>query len=162
MRVRLKKTLQNKGQGCCVDAAPRYPRRTCAYAFLESKTEMALDRDIFWVGRQWAVTGFGMQAVDQKQKGKFDIKASRVWENGLAEAMRAEGWLNTADFDKALGIARSHFPAPPGTAAPLQQNIPDAIPDSVEEPKPPAQKFVMRIDGWPAKFVKPWRIRTRR
>ena len=41
-------------------------------------TEMALHQDIFWVGKQWAVTGYGMQAVDQKQKSKFDIEVSRV------------------------------------------------------------------------------------
>ena len=39
---------------------------------------MALHRDIFWVGRQWAVTGYGVQACDQKQKGQFDIEASRL------------------------------------------------------------------------------------
>ena len=37
---------------------------------------MALHRDIYWVGRQWAVTGYGMQAVDPKLKGQFDIEAS--------------------------------------------------------------------------------------
>ena len=61
---------------------------------------MALYRDIFWVGRQWTVTGFGVQAVDQKQKGKFDIEASRVWEDGLLESLRAESWLNPDDFEK--------------------------------------------------------------
>ena len=48
---------------------------------------MALHRDIYWVGRQWAVTGYGMQAVDQKQKSKFDIEASRLWEDDLAERL---------------------------------------------------------------------------
>ncbi len=51
---------------------------------------MALHRDIYWVGRQWTVTGFGLQAVDQKQKGKFDIEASRLWEDDVLESMRAE------------------------------------------------------------------------
>ncbi len=45
---------------------------------------MALHRDIYWVGRQWAVTGYGMQAVDPKLKGQFDIEASRLWDDGLA------------------------------------------------------------------------------
>ena len=71
---------------------------------------MALHRDIFWVGRQWAVTGHGIQAVDQKQKGKFDIEASRVWQDDLAEPLRDEGWLNIEDFDKALAAARKQFP----------------------------------------------------
>ena len=52
---------------------------------------MALDRDIHWVGRQWAVTGYGMQAVDQKLKGQFDIEASRLWEDGLSESLHAGG-----------------------------------------------------------------------
>jgi hypothetical protein len=123
---------------------------------------MALHRDIFWVGRQWAVTGYGMQAVDQKQKGKFDIEASRVWEDGLAEAMRAEGWLNSADFDRALGVAREHFPRPSHAVAPPPQRVAEVRRDAVEPPKPPAPAFDMRIEGWPAKFVQPWRIRTRR
>ena len=32
----------------------------------------------------------------------------------------------------------------------------------VEAPKPAAQKFDMRIESWPAKFVRPWRIHIRR
>ena len=50
---------------------------------------MALHRDIFWVGRQWAVTGYGMQACDQKQKSKFDIEASRLWDDDVLESLRA-------------------------------------------------------------------------
>ena len=42
---------------------------------------MALHRDIFWVGRQWAVTGFGLQAVDQRLKGAFDVEGTRLWED---------------------------------------------------------------------------------
>jgi hypothetical protein len=55
---------------------------------------MALHRNIYWVGKQWAVTGYGIQACDQKQKGKFDIEAARLWEDGVLERMRAERWLN--------------------------------------------------------------------
>jgi hypothetical protein len=147
---------------------------------------MALHRDIFWVGRQWAVTGSGMQAVDQKQKGKFDIEASRLWEDDLAERLRVEGWLNTEDFDKALDIARKQFPQQPQKAAPLRERVspvkektaspvkekstPQAKEKSaskvketpVEEPKAVPQKFSMRIESWPAKFLRPWRIRLRR
>ena len=54
---------------------------------------MALHRDIYWVGRQWAVTGHGMQTVDQKLKGKFDIEVARLWEDGLLESLRTERWL---------------------------------------------------------------------
>ena len=148
---------------------------------------MALHRDIYWVGRQWAVTGYGMQAVDQKLKGNFDIEVSRLWEEGLLESMRAEAWLNAEDFGKALAVARKRFPEPPRKPAPperrvfglietalkepspeetgaketrLQEtSVKDAI---VEPPKPAAQKFVMRIERWPAKFVPQWRIRIKR
>ena len=78
---------------------------------------MVLHRDIYWVGRQWAVTGHGLQACDQKQKGKFDIEAARLWDDGLVETMHAKEWLNAADFDKGLEIARKRYPAQPSNAA---------------------------------------------
>ena len=70
---------------------------------------MALHRDIYWVGRQWAVTGYGMQACDQKQKSQFDIEAHRLWDDDVLERLRANKWLNVEDFDKALAIARQAF-----------------------------------------------------
>jgi hypothetical protein len=75
---------------------------------------MALHRDIYWVGRQWAVTGYGMQAVDPKLKGQFDIEAIRLWEDGLSDSLNAGGWLNSEDFAKALSVARARYPQPPG------------------------------------------------
>jgi hypothetical protein len=95
---------------------------------------MALHRDIFWVGRQWAVTGFGLQAVNQKLKGKFDIEAKRVWEEGLLENMRAEAWLNAEDFAKALTVARKRFPEPTSTIAPPQERVLAPIEEVVKEP----------------------------
>jgi hypothetical protein len=139
---------------------------------------MALHRDIFWVGRQWAVTGYGMQAVDQKLKGKFDIEVSRLWEDGLLESIRVEAWLNVADFEKALAFARKHYPQAPQTAAPPEASVlglieavlnekgpqPTGVKEiPVEEPKPAsAPTFDMRIEGWPAKFVPQWRVRIGR
>jgi hypothetical protein len=78
---------------------------------------MALHRDIFWVGKQWAVTGYGMQAVDQKQKSKFDIEASRLWEDDLTENLSEQRWFNADDFNAGLSIARARYPEPPGKAA---------------------------------------------
>jgi len=69
---------------------------------------MALHREIFWVGRQWAVTGYGIQACDQKQKSQFDIEASRLWEGGVLDSMRALKWLNVEDFETAISVARKH------------------------------------------------------
>ncbi len=146
---------------------------------------MALHRDIFWVGRQWAVTGFGLQAVDRKLKGKFDIDVSRLWEDGLLESIRTEAWLNITDFEKALAFARNHYPQPPRTGAPLEAEVPGLIDAVLKEnstlqeksPKPKrvrqtpveaskpaaaAPLFDMRIESWPAKFVPQWRVRIRR
>jgi hypothetical protein len=138
---------------------------------------MALHRDIYWVGRQWAVTGYGIQACDQKQKGKFDIEASRLWEDGVLECLRAEMWLNVEDFDKALDVARKHYPVPPWKAASPPESVLSLIEEvlkgtgskqkslkevPVERPKPAIQEFDMRVAGGSAKFVPLWRIRARR
>jgi hypothetical protein len=151
---------------------------------------MALHRDIYWVGKQWTVTGYGIQACDQKQKSKFDIEASRLWEDGALESIRAVKWLNSDDFDKALSVARRHFPEPPHKKVPPQARAVAAksvlreesvLPQqrvvgkietvvkeassnasAVEELKPAPQKFNMRIESWPAKFVPQWRVRIGR
>jgi hypothetical protein len=114
---------------------------------------MALHRDIHWVGRQWAVTGSGMQAVDQKRRSKFDIEASRLWDDGLLESMLGQEWLNREDFEKGLAVARKHYPEPPRKAAAREESV-SPLKDSgpVVQPKPAA--FDMRIESWPAKFVR--------
>ena len=78
---------------------------------------MALHRDIFWVGKQWAVTGYGMQAVDQKQKSKFDIEASRLWEDDLLDDLSDQRWFNAEDFNAGLSVARAKYPEAPAKAA---------------------------------------------
>jgi hypothetical protein len=135
---------------------------------------MALHHDIYWVGKQWAVTGYGVQACNQKQKGKFDIEGARLWEEGVLETIRAEAWLNVEDFDKALAVARKYYPEPPQKAAPPAQaqrpapraktSVKAARPQEipVQPPPPSALKFAMHIESWPAKFVRPWRIRFTR
>jgi hypothetical protein len=129
---------------------------------------MALHREIYWVGKQWAVTGSGMQAVDQKRKGKFDIEISRLWEDGLLESMQSLTWLNIEDFSKGLSLAQARFPEPSRKAAPPREKVARGQGNgAVEPPKPPVaqpvdRKFEMRIEGWPAKFLRPWRVRLRR
>jgi hypothetical protein len=135
---------------------------------------MALHRDIYWVGRQWAVTGKGMQAIDQKLQGKFDIDVSRLWEDDLPESLRAEKWFNPEDFSTGLERARARYPQPAGQpapaqkiaaaqkAAPPQENASPARDGRpLEPPTPASQKFHMRIESCPAKFVRPWRVRLR-
>jgi hypothetical protein len=156
--------------------------------FPETKTPMALHRNIYWVGRQWAVTGSGIQACDQKQKGKFDIEAARLWEDGVLESIRALKWLNTDDFEKAIAVARKYYPEPHRKAPPpappevivsrLENDVAkntitrngapktDVATDVAIEltkapPKPVVRKFDMRIEGSHAKFIPVWRIRVR-
>jgi len=132
---------------------------------------MALHRDIYWVGKQWAVTGHGIQACDQKQKGKFDIVGSRLWEDGVLDDVRALKWLNAEDFEKAVSVARKYYPEPPGrTRSPkkpvsLPKEKPVALPiEKAAPPEPPKvvdREYRMGTDGLGARLVPVWRIRTR-
>jgi len=110
---------------------------------------MALHRDIHWIGRQWAVTGHGMQLIDQKLQGFFDIEAIRLWDESLIDSMRAKEWLNAADFDKGLAVARARYPQsapsvtpPPGAVPataimPIAPLPPVAKPDAPKPDEPP-------------------------
>jgi hypothetical protein len=67
---------------------------------------MVLHRDIYWLGKQWAVTGYGIQAVNKKLDMKFDIEAIRIWDENLADAMMSEHWFDSDDFAEAVDMAR--------------------------------------------------------
>jgi len=133
---------------------------------------MALHRDIYWVGRQWAVTGYGIQACNQKQKSQFDIEGARLWDAGVLERLRAEAWLNIEDFEKAIEVARKYYPEPTRKAATPEPRVPESKPadlnatpkteSAVDAPMVAVQKFEWRIESWPAKFVRTWRIRVQR
>ena len=116
---------------------------------------MALHRDIFWIGRQWAVTGQGMQLIDQRLEGAFDIEAARLWDDDLVESLRAKAWLKAEDFDKGLAVARARQWQPQATSEvvspisaiePIAPPLPAAEPEApkLETPKPerpaPAQQ----------------------
>jgi hypothetical protein len=100
---------------------------------------MALHRDIFWIGRQWAVTGHGMQLIDQRLEGAFDIEVIRLWDDDLIANLRAKAWLKAEDFDKALAVARTRHPQPQvSTTEPIALPSPAAQPEApkFETPKP--------------------------
>lgn len=144
---------------------------------------MALHRDIHWVGRQWAVTGFGIQAIDQRLKGSFDIEMSRLWDDIAVERTRALAWLNAADFDKALEIARARHPEPARKKLPLVESVLKMIQPAAPEPvktapaplvvkaaeeEPPAVTpaplrvdplLALRMERASAKFLQMWRVR---
>jgi hypothetical protein len=85
---------------------------------------MALHRDIHWIGRQWAVTGYGMQVIDQKRGGQFDIEIAHLWDDGLLEALSEQKWFNADDFAKGLAIARKRFPGSPRAPEPEPAPLP--------------------------------------
>jgi hypothetical protein len=107
---------------------------------------MALHRDIFWIGRQWAVTGFGIQAVDQRLRGVLDIEIARLWDENFVQSRRAKPGVNIDDFDKALTVARTRYPQAPAHAA-------------VESRPTPSPSLVLRTEGRLARFLPQWRIR---
>jgi hypothetical protein len=127
---------------------------------------MALHRDIYWVGKQWAVTGHGIQACNQKQKGRFDIEGSKLWEDGVQDAVRRLKWVKVEDFDQAVAVARKYYPEPPRKKpAPAPAVPPPVHMAPAPEPEPPklAQpQFAMRFEGVAARLRPVWRIRTPR
>jgi len=80
---------------------------------------MTLHRDIYWLGRQWAVTGHGIQAVNKKLHMRYDIVASRIWEDGADEPMRGLAWFDAEDFAEALRVARRLSQEAPARFQPL-------------------------------------------
>jgi hypothetical protein len=73
-------------------------------------TGEALAQPVFWTGRQWAVTKFGIEARD----GKYPIAGSRAWEDsnghGWLEHMAEKDWVDIHDFTEALRLARARWP----------------------------------------------------
>jgi hypothetical protein len=125
---------------------------------------MALHRDIHWIGRQWAVTGHGMQLIDQKLQGFFDIEIAGLWDESLIATMHAKQWLNAADFDKGLSVARARFPqsmlpvtpSPEAVSAPVVEPIAPLPPVVVPEaptrdvaPKPDKREPAVAVDVSP-------------
>jgi hypothetical protein len=119
---------------------------------------MALHRDIFWVGRQWAVTGAGIQAVDQRLRGVLDIGITRLWDEDLVQSRRAKPGVNAADFDKALALARDRFPQVP-VADPFvaQLEALGVIETPIVSPVVPA--MTLHAEGRLARFLPQWRVR---
>ncbi|MBB4367439.1 hypothetical protein GGD63_000208 [Bradyrhizobium sp. cir1] len=119
---------------------------------------MALHRDIFWVGRQWAVTGAGIQAIDQRLRGVLDIEIARLWDDDLVQSRRAKPGVNAVDFDSALTLARERFPQTP-TPDPIvaQLEALGVVEAPVASPVLPAMK--LHVEGRLARFLPQWRVR---
>ncbi|WP_426608526.1 hypothetical protein [Bradyrhizobium sp. McL0616] len=113
---------------------------------------MALHSDIFWVGRQWAVTGAGIQAVDQRLRGVLDIGIARLWDDAHVQSRRAKPGVNVEDFDTAVTLARIRYPKTPVSAPIIVIEASPAV-----SPVVPAMK--LRVEGKLARFLPQWRIR---
>lgn len=148
---------------------------------------MPLHRDIFWLGRQWAVTGFGMQAINQRYDGQFDIPIERLWDDDLPGAVSEQKWFNPDDFAKGLTVARTrHLRPPPPPPLPVEtllraspsiaaseptpiilaeQALPvaaiDVVSEPVTPPRPRPSFLEMRVLAHPAKLLRVWRARRR-
>jgi hypothetical protein len=123
---------------------------------------MALHSDIFWVGRQWAVTGAGIQAVDQRLRGVLDIDVARLWDDAHVQSRRAKPGVNVEDFDKAVTVARERFPETPVSAPFVAQLkalgvIETPVVSQAVSPVVPAMQ--LRAEGKLARFLPQWRVR---
>jgi hypothetical protein len=75
-----------------------------------------LTKPIYWQGRQWAVTGYGVEARD----GCYAVPRLNLWDDEFRHCwlrhMAQKNWVDLADFAEALRIARRHHaprcPAP--------------------------------------------------
>ena len=79
---------------------------------------MVLHRDIFWLGRQWAVTGYGIQLVSSKHGMRFDVPAADIGHDDLDAPMRDLSWFDADDFAQALLMARKRSQENPLTFQP--------------------------------------------
>jgi hypothetical protein len=68
-----------------------------------------LSTPIYWQGRQWAVTPFGIECRD----GTYFIERDRLWENddrhSWVRHMAGKTWVDLEDFAEALRIARRRY-----------------------------------------------------
>jgi hypothetical protein len=67
---------------------------------------VTLHRDIYWLGRQWAVTGHGIQAVNKKLHMRFDVAASRIGEEDTDQPMRELDWFDAEDLRVARRLSQ--------------------------------------------------------
>ena len=83
---------------------------------------MVLHRDIFWLGRQWAVTGYGIQLVSNKHGMRFDVAAADIGRDDLDALMHNEPWFDAADFAEAVAVARRRAEESPQAFQPPMSN----------------------------------------
>jgi len=123
---------------------------------------MPLHRDIHWLGRQWAVTGHGLQLISQKLAGAFDVEIVHLWHEPLLATVQAQAWLDKADFDKALELARTRFADAQATSDasansdPVLPLIKSILAEPPQKPRPRVEpKPARTVNGSVAKAAEP-------
>jgi hypothetical protein len=70
-----------------------------------------LSKPVFWRGRQWAVTKYGVECRD---RNRYWVERRRIWEDekqfGWVRHMAEKNWVDIADFAEALRLARIRWP----------------------------------------------------
>jgi hypothetical protein len=83
------------------------------------RTAGRLSKPLLWQGRQWSVTGYGVEARD----GTYPIPKKQLWErngsHGWEEHMAEKNWVDMRDFLAALSWARKYF-TPPARRVPMR------------------------------------------
>jgi hypothetical protein len=101
-RRRLAKAL--KTAACDLTLPPQYEAGNPIHCRGEE-----LSLPIYWQGRQWAVTSYGIECRD----GTYAIDRKRIWENedsyGWVVHLSGKGWTDLADFAETLRIARRRW-----------------------------------------------------
>ncbi|KQU19042.1 hypothetical protein ASG63_07795 [Methylobacterium sp. Leaf94] len=72
-----------------------------------------LTEPVHWRGRQWAVTGYGIEALD----GMYHVSAAEIWSGPdgtlpWLEALHRRYGTDREDLDAALKVARTIWSAP--------------------------------------------------
>jgi hypothetical protein len=87
-----------------LDAPPRYESGVPVHCRGEPLSE-----PIYWQGRQWAVTAYGVEC----REGTYVIAKGRIWEDeesyGWVRHMAGKNWPDLEDFAEALRIARRRW-----------------------------------------------------
>ncbi|MGX9392515.1 hypothetical protein ACWX0K_20590 [Nitrobacteraceae bacterium UC4446_H13] len=52
------------------------------------------------------MTGYGIQAVDQKRFGQYDVEVARIDDQEVIGALEAFGWFDVEDFREAVRQAK--------------------------------------------------------
>ena len=95
------------------------PRRTVAELIAESRVGDVplrgepLTPPIIWLGRQWAVTGYGVERRDGNRHVSVD-DLEQDWEAHYAR----KTWIDMPDFAAAMAVARQHYRISRGRADP--------------------------------------------